>query len=133
MLANAVWLCLFGQNNATMFGFALVDIVVMYITGMKILQISVSEKLNNWWENIFFKGGFSIYVGWLTAASILNVCFFLKALGVDPKNTNVENELFWSKIILVVALFLYNAYSIVGRNPLFGSVYIWVLLAIRDF
>jgi translocator protein len=37
MLSNAVWLCLFGQNNATAFGLALIDIVVMYVTGMKIL------------------------------------------------------------------------------------------------
>ena len=42
MLANAVWLCLFGQDNATAFGLALIDIVIMYVTGMKILQISVS-------------------------------------------------------------------------------------------
>jgi len=82
---------------------------------------------------VFFRGGFSIYVGWLTAASILNVCFLLKALGVDPQNTNVDNEMFWSKAVLIVALVLYNAYSFAGRNPLFGSVFIWVLLAIKDF
>jgi len=57
----------------------------------------------------------------------------LKSLGIDEKNTDVPNEMFWSKVILVVALFLYNAYSFVGRNPLFGLIYVWVLLAIRDF
>lgn len=133
MLANAVWLCLFGQDNALAFGLAAIDIVIMYVTGMKILQISVSEKLNNWWERIFFRGGFSLYVGWLTAASILNVCFLLKSLGIDEGNTNVDNEMFWSKAVLIVALILYNAYSFVGRNPLFGAVFIWVLLAIKDF
>jgi len=41
--------------------------------------------------------------------------------------------MFWSKAVLIVALVLYNAYSFVGRNPLFGSVFIWVLFAIKDF
>jgi len=133
LLSNALWLCLFGQNNAVAFGLALIDVIVMYVTGMKILQISVAEKLNNWWEKVFFRGGFTIYVGWLTAASILNVCFLLKALGIDEKNTDVPNEILWSKIILVVALIIYNAYSFVARNPLFGLIYVWVLFAIKDF
>jgi hypothetical protein len=41
--------------------------------------------------------------------------------------------MWWSKVILVVAFVLYNAYSFVGRNPLFGSIFIWVLFAIKDF
>jgi len=131
-LLNAAWICIFGMDNLAAFIITTFIIIGMYVTGMKILQIAVAEKLNNWWEKIFFRGGFSIYVGWLTAASILNVCFVLKGFGVDPQNTDVPNEMFWSKVILLVALVLYTAYTFVGRNPLFGIIYVWVLLAIKS-
>jgi hypothetical protein len=74
----------------------------------------------------------SIYTGWLSTATILNVAFYLKSLGKDTGNTNVPNEIFWSKIILSVAFLIYNSYSLVERNPLFGAVFVWVLLAIKD-
>jgi len=74
----------------------------------------------------------SIYGGWLTTATILNVCFLLKSIGVDTGNTNVPNEIFWSKAILSVAFLIYNSYSSIERNPLYGAVFIWVLTAIQS-
>jgi hypothetical protein len=100
-------------------------------SALVVLNISTNNHLSNWWENLFFRGGFSIYSGWLTTATILNVAFLLKSLGVDTGNTNVSNEVFWSKIILSVAFVIYNAYSYQARNPLFGAVFIWVLEAIK--
>jgi len=130
MLTNAMWLYLFGQDSTTYFGLALIDIIVMLISGLAITNISTHNHLNNWAENIFFRGGMSIYAGWLTTATILNACFFLKSLGIDADN--VKNEIMWSKIILSVAFVIYNAYAAIERNPLFGAVFVWVLLAIKD-
>jgi len=104
-----MWLYLFGQDSTTYFGLALIDIIVMLISGLAITNISTHNHLNNWAENIFFRGGMSIYAGWLTTATILNACFFLKSLGIDADN--VKNEIMWSKIILSVAFVIYNAYS----------------------
>jgi hypothetical protein len=131
MLANALWLYLFSLDSAKYFGIALLDIVVMLVTAIVTLNITTHNHLNNRYENILFRGGMSIYAGWLTTATILNATFFLKSLGVDHGNTNVPNEIFWSKSILSVAFVIYNSYSAIERNPLFGAVFIWVLAAIK--
>jgi len=132
MLANAFWLFLFGHDESSYFGFALLDIILMLVTAVSTLNISTHSHLNNWYENIFFRGGMSIYAGWVTTATILNVSFFLKSLGVDTGNTNVPNEIFWSRIVLTVAFLIYNSYSAIERNPLYGAVFIWVLTAIKS-
>jgi hypothetical protein len=130
MLGNAFWLYLFSNDNSTYFGYALIDIVVMLVTAVKTLDITTHNHLNNWYENILFRGGMSIYAGWLTTATILNSAFLLKSLGFDQHN--VKNEIFWSKTILSVAFIIYNSYSFIERNPLFGAIFIWVLVAIKD-
>ena len=130
MLANGLWLGLFGQDSSAFFGVAILDIFLMLASAVTILDYTTHSHLHNWYENIFFRGGMSIYSGWLTAATILNVTFFLKSLGFD--HNNVQNEIFWSKLILTVAFGIYNAYSYIERNPLFGAVFIWVLVSIKD-
>ena len=52
-----------------------------------------------------FKIAFSIYSGWITAASILNVSFTLKSLGYD------SNEEQFAIYILWVAFVIYNVAS----------------------
>lgn len=132
MIANALWLYLFGQDTAGFFALAMFDIVLMLVSAISILNISTHNHLTNWTENVFFRGGMSIYGGWLTTATILNVCFLLKSLGVDSGDSNVPNEIFWSKAVLTVAFLIYNSYSAIERNPLYGAVFIWVLTAIKS-
>jgi hypothetical protein len=132
MIANALWLYLFSQDSAGFFALAMVDIVLMLISAISILNISTHNHLNNWTENVFFRGGMSIYGGWLTTATILNVCFLLKSLGVDHGDSNEANEIFWSKAVLSVAFVIYNSYAAIERNPLYGAVFIWVLTAIKS-
>jgi len=96
----------------------------MLVTGLAILEYSMYAELNLF-EIIFMRAGFSIYVGWLTAANILNVTYILYSSGLQ------SNQVMWSKIILVVAYVVYAAYALIERNPLFSLVFIWVLLTIR--
>jgi len=79
----------------------------------------------NLFEIIFLRAGFSIYVGWLTAANILNVTYILISSGLK------SNQVMWSKVILIVAYVVYAAYAFFERNPFFSLVFIWVLLTIR--
>jgi len=121
------------MDNATAFGLALVDIVFMLFTAISVLDVATHNHLNNWYENIGFRGGMSIYAGWLTTATILNLCFFLKSIGFDLNDINMPiNEILLSKIFLTVAFLFYNSYSAIERNPLFGAVFIYVLIAIKS-
>jgi hypothetical protein len=58
-------------------------------------------------EWIFLRFTYSIYGGWITAASILNISFLIKALGLlGEVDGNKEEELFfYSAIFFVVGLF----------------------------
>jgi len=126
MLANALWLGLFGQDDSMFFGIALIVIIFMLASAVWITNITTHNHLNNWYENIFLRGGMSIYAGWLSSATILNVVFFLKSIGLNT------NENLWTKIVLSIAFLIYNSYSFTERNPLFGAVFIWALIAIKD-
>ena len=65
------------------------------------------------------------------AATIINIAIFLKYnLGVNETNAGLS-ETSWSCVMIYVALFIYILASYMERNPVFGGVYLWVLLALR--
>jgi len=51
---------------------------------------------------------------------------------VDPNILYGFDEESLTQIIVWVALIIYNAVAYSERNPLYGSLYIWVALAIRS-
>lgn len=51
---------------------------------------------------------------------------------VDPNILYGFNEESITQIIVWVAMIIYNTVAYTERNPLYGSLYIWVALAIRS-
>jgi len=121
---QALWLVIWKRSTPTAFLLALVDIAILLSTGLVILQYSMYAKLSLF-EIISLRAGFSIYIGWVTAASILNVSYVLLSSGM--KNNHVA----WGKAILCVAYIVYAAYGFIERNPLYSFVFIIVLLGIK--
>lgn len=132
MLINSIWLILFQTNTLWGFGLGLLDIIAMLASNLYMMRSSTTDFVNTT-EWIGMRGGFSIYAGWVTAATILNVTYFLKKAGlVDgaiPYNITEEQI---TVAIIWVALVIYNLRAYWDRNPLYGSVFIWVILAIRN-
>ena len=130
MIINGVWLGLFQTFTGWGFVLALIDIFAMLASNLYIIWLSnrTSVNVTEW---ISLRGGFSIYSGWVTAATILNVAFMLKYFGVADPNIPSFDEEQITIGVLFVALAIYNLASYVELNPLFGSVFIWVLVAIR--
>jgi len=132
MLINSIWLVLFQTNTVWGFALGLVDIIAMLTSNVFMMMKSTSANVNTT-EWISMRGGFSIYSGWVTAATILNVTYLLKSLGVaDPDIPFGMDEESVTVVILWVALAIYNLKAYMDRNPLYGSVFIWVILAIRN-
>jgi len=132
MFINAIWLFLFPLDNAFGFVAGLIDIAVMLTTNFMILQKSLKSSVN-WIEWITLRGGYSIYSGWVTAATILNVTYMLKYFGLsDPilDGAVAVTEEKITVIILYVAFAIYTAVSYIDRNPAYGSVFEWVIVAI---
>lgn len=134
MLINGVWLILFQTYTSWGFTFGLIDIAFMLASNLYIMMVSdrTSVNVTEW---IALRGGFSIYSGWVTAATILNATFLLKISGIsDPDVSTLygfdEEQI--TVLILTVAFIIYNLASWIELNPLYGSVFIWVVMAIRS-
>merc|ERR1719353_2599121 len=90
-----------------------------------------TTKTTNWVEWLSMRGTFSLYAGWLTAATILNTIIILRSYGVTQATLPwgiTEEQI--TIAILWVAFAIYNARAYVDWNPLYGSVFIWVIIAI---
>ena len=137
MIINGLWLLIFQTYSGFGMIAGLLDIALMLATNIYIMMVSDRSSVNVT-EWIGLRGGFSIYSGWVTAATILNATFLLKFFGVteeeDPNNVfwGLINEEQTTIIILYVATFIYNLASYTEMNPLYGSVFIWVVTAIRS-
>lgn len=131
MIINGVWLVVYQIYTEWSLIAGVPIIGWLLSTGLYILMKSTrtSVSVTEW---IGLRAGFSIYTGWVTAATILNVTFMLKNQGfVDPTIPWVTEEQL-AMGVLCVAFVIYNAASYIELNPLFGSIFVWVLLAIRS-
>jgi len=129
MILNGSWLIVILTNTNVGFGFSFLIIALMTATQAFIMVKSLRAKLDLV-EIFVIRCGFTIYTGWVAAATIINAATFLKILGMKNPNAGFD-ESTWSVIMLHVALVIYVLASFMERNPLFGAVYIWAVSAIR--
>jgi len=125
MVTQSMWLFFWIKNTPYAFIVAAFINSVMLSTGLVILQKTMYANLNLF-EIISFRAGFSIYIGWVTAAQIVQFIYILYSSGLK------SNQIRWSQLILVVAWVIYAAYGFIERNPLMPLVFIWTLAAIRS-
>ena len=75
--------------------------------------------------------GFSMYAGWVTTATILNISFCFKGLGYSEEKMEISE----SKVacyILWVAQLIYMVASYREENVVFGAVWLWAAFAILN-
>ena len=139
-LANAVWSPIF---NNELIGVALLVILVMLATVVMIeqrllmrlripivapdLDATLPESPATTTETWLARIPFSIYFGWLTVATILNITVYLKATEFD---TQLLAEPTWAAAILVVGLvigaWVFNRF----RSVAYILVFAWAYVAI---
>lgn len=90
-LITPVWLVLFQTNTWWGMLLALFDIIGMLSTNLYIMMVACRNTVNIF-ELIFLRGGFSIYSGWVTAATILNFTFLLQQFGVGEPDIPFFDE-----------------------------------------
>jgi hypothetical protein len=104
---------------------------VFFISTMLGTALVMSKKAHsaelNWVEWVSFSVGMSLYSGWLSTATILNVSGMLK-------RTNLAdgwNEPLITVIMLWVAASIYIGNSFLNGDPIYASVFIWACAGIR--
>jgi hypothetical protein len=129
MIFNALWLCIFQQYNLPAFFVSAIDIIALLVTSLMIMM-KAQRNSTNFFETIGVYVAFSMYSGWVATASILNVTFCLKGIGLSEKNLGI-NESNYACFILLVALVIFVIASLRERNVVFGSVWLWAVYAIK--
>ena len=105
----------------------------MLLSCFILMRQSTRAKINAV-EFIGMRCGFSIYTGWVTAATFLNLCLVLKSYGVfgDSYSDSNDYEEPWTIVFMWIAFVVFNLIQAAERNPLYGAVFIWTLFAIWD-
>ncbi len=124
-VANVSWLLLF-QN--LQFGASMLAMVVLLATliaiylrlGIGTVPVSLSERLR-------ITLPFSLYLGWISVATIANASYVLYDLGWD--GFGVSSEM-WAAIMLVVAAGLTAAVIVRGRDIAYTLVILWAFAGI---
>lgn len=122
---NAVWSPIFNNQQI---GLALVVILVMFVSLLLIMdRLRIGREAVRQRETWLVRVPFSVYFGWLTVATILNVAVFLKATALD---LSMLPENGWAAAVLVIAflvgVFLFNRY----RSAAYILVFAWAYAAI---
>ena len=129
MIFNAMWLAIFQQYNLSAFFVSAVDIIALLVTCLMIMM-KAQRNTTNFFETIGIYVAFSMYSGWVTTATILNVTFCLKGIGLSEKNLEIDESVY-SCVMLWIALVIFVLATLRERNVVFGAVWLWAVYAIK--
>lgn len=122
-LANSLWLFAWHYEK---FIFSLVLMLVMLLTLIIINRMSLDQRLSNK-EKTLVKLPFSIYLGWITVATIANITVYLVSINWNGFNLS---ESLWTVIIIIVGLIISMTYTILNKDLAYGLVIIWAYIGI---
>ncbi|MCR8660666.1 tryptophan-rich sensory protein [Paenibacillus endoradicis] len=125
-LFNSSWIILwqFEKINSSVFMMLalLITLVVIYITTQKYI-VSQKRKLNYWLVSV----PFSLYLGWICVATIVNIAVALLANQWDGLGVS---EIGWTIIMLVVATLLAVGIGFRNIDPIAVLVFVWAFIGI---
>ena len=124
-LANMVWLFLwhyeqFALTLVVMAGLLAVLIVVYLNLGIGREKVAPGET---WAARV----PFSIYLGWITVATIANVTDVLYYVGWDGFGINPRN---WALVLFAAVLVIAGLMSLIRRDIAYNLVIVWALVGI---
>jgi benzodiazapine receptor len=124
-IANIVWLFLWQFEYLS---FSVVVIFLLLATLILIyLRLNIGKSAVSLREKLAVHVPFSVYLGWITIASIANVSVFLVSENWDGFGIGAET---WATLIIVVALILTVLVLATRKDIAYSLVIIWALVGI---
>jgi hypothetical protein len=124
-LLNMFWLFLW-QNEIL----SLSVLVMFLLLGSLIaiyLRLNIGQSKVPTREKLAVHLPFSVYLGWITIASIANVAAFLVSISWDGFGINPET---WATLIIVIALLITLAVIATRKDVAYALVIMWALVGI---
>jgi benzodiazapine receptor len=124
-VANIVWLFLWQYEYLV---FSVVLMFVLLATLILIyLHLDIGRSKVTTREKLAVHLPFSVYLGWITIASIANVSVFLVSENWDGFGIGAET---WATLIIIVALVITLLVLATRRDIAYGLVIVWALFGI---
>jgi len=124
-ILNIVWLFLWQFEYLS---FSVVIMFLLLATLILIyLRLGIGKSKVQLREKIAFHSPFSVYLGWITIASIANVAATLVSINWDGFGISPET---WAIIIAITALLIAILVVLTRKDFAYGLVVIWALLGI---
>jgi len=124
-LLNIVWLFLW------QFEYLSLSVVLMFLLLATLiaiyLRLNIGKSAVALREKLAVHAPFSVYLGWITIASIANVSVTLVSVGWDGFGINPET---WALLIILIALLITLLVIATRKDIAYGLVIIWALLGI---
>ncbi|HSL28614.1 MAG TPA: hypothetical protein VK900_05390 [Anaerolineales bacterium] len=124
-LANAAWLFCWHYNQ-----FGLSVLVMLALLGLLIasyLRLEVNRSTASRTEYWSVDVMFSVYLGWITVATVANISDWLYFVGWDGFGIAAQT---WAVIMLVVASFLGLLMALARRDVGYLAVLVWAFIGI---
>jgi len=121
---NCVWIFLWH------YGFFFTTVVVMVsllVTLILIYRILLQNKTQSWKETLFLHAPFSVYLGWISVATIANISDALWLLNWSAFGITGP---IWAAIMMGIAGLLAVIMTLFKKDKLFALVIIWALVGI---
>jgi hypothetical protein len=122
-VANAVWLVCFHYFQ---FAWSMVAMIGVLLT-LLVIYVRVQGQARTRAESIWVSGAFSVYIGWITVATVANASYVLYDLRWDGFGLSEAN---WASIMLVVAALVAGFIAYTRRDWAYTAVLVWALVGI---
>jgi translocator protein len=123
MLLNAAWVVAFANN--------MMGVSLLLILGVLVTLVMIYRKTQNNGADGATKIAISVYLGWITVATILNIYAFLISAGSADYNTIFGIDATIIGIIILAILTYLGYHMITHKNDIFYSIPIlWAFIGI---
>ena len=123
--ANIVWIFLWQYQilsaSVILIFLLLATLIAIY------LRLNIGKSTASLREKLAVHAPFSVYLGWITIASIANVAVFLVSEKWDGFGISPET---WATLIIIVALVITLLVLAMRRDIAYGLVFVWALVGI---
>jgi hypothetical protein len=124
-IANSLWIFLWHYQQ---FPLTLVVMLLLLVTLIvTYLRLGIGRMRVSWAETWFVRLLFSIYMGWITVATVANVTSVLDYLQWDRFGLAPE---VWMWIVLGAVLLIAGLMNFTRRDPAYSLVILWALAGI---
>ena len=123
-VANAIWIFMWH------YGFILASLALMLVLLGSLIVIYINLRRTtalSFGERLCVDMPFSLYLGWITTATLANLAAWFYDVKEYPFNLPMDD---WAIITVVVATAIYTAVGVRTRDAIYTAVFAWASLGI---